>query len=336
VTVRDFLGNPVPNVTVTFAAPSTGASGAFPGSALSATATTNSVGVATAPTFTANGTIGSVKVTATVAGVIAPAVFSLTITALPGTIASVAVAGGGADIAQNTWIVIKGKNLVPSITPAAGVTWSSAPQFASGQMPTQLGGYPVTVTVNNKPAYLYFFCSAATSATCTSDQINVLTPLDSTVGSVPVVVTNGGVATAAFAVNLRAAAPSFPLVGATQYVVATHADYSLVGPTSLSVPGYPFTPAQPGETIILYGFGFGLPTTALINGSSSQAGSLLTLPVIQIGGAPATVTFAGVISPGLYQLNVTVPSTAANGDNLLTCSYNGQSAPAGDLIAIQR
>ena len=334
-TVRDFLGNPVPNVGVTFTAPNSGATGVFPGSALSATVTTNSAGVATAPVFTANGTAGTVKVTATVAGVVAPTVFSLTITPPAGAIASVTVAGGGTDIAQNTWIVIKGTRLVPGNTPAAGVNWSGAPEFASGFMPTQLGGYLVTVTVNNKPAYLYFFCSAETSSTCASDQINVLTPLDNTLGPVPIVVTNNGVATSAFLVNMRPAAPAFALVGATQYIVATHADYSLVGPASLSVPGYPFTPARPGETIILYGFGFGLPAAALTNGSSSQSGSLPVLPVVQIGGAPATVTFAGLIGPGLYQFNVIVPGTAQSGDNSLTCSYNGATSPAGAWIAVQ-
>ena len=46
-------------------------------------------------------------------------------------------------------------------------------------MPTRLGG--VSATVNGKPAYVYWFCSAATTPTCGSDQINVLTPLDDTV-----------------------------------------------------------------------------------------------------------------------------------------------------------
>src|SRR5215831_12777066 len=36
-------------------------------------------------------------------------------------------------------------------------------------------------------------------------------------------------------------------------------------PASLSSPGYPFTPSGPGETITLYGFGFGLPSTALVD-----------------------------------------------------------------------
>lgn len=250
------------------------------------------------------------------------------------TVTSVTVANGGGEIAQNAWMVIQGWNLVPGNVPAGGVTWSSAPEFASGRLPTQLGGYPLTVTVNNKPAYLYFFCSAAGSL-CTTDQINVLTPLDNTTGPVPVVVTTNGIATAAFSVNLRPAAPSFPLIAGTQYMVATHADNTLVGPASLSVPGYPFTPARPGENIVLYGFGFGLPTTPLVDGSSSQSGSLLGVPVVQIGGVAATVSFAGVIGPGLYQLNVIVPSTASSGDNSLTCSYNGATVPLGDLIAIQ-
>ena len=81
---------------------------------------------------------------------------------------SVTVANGGTNIAQNTWIVIKGANLVPSNTPASGVIWSTAPDFAQGKMPTQLGG--VSATVNGKPAFVYFYCSAVTSTVCASDR----------------------------------------------------------------------------------------------------------------------------------------------------------------------
>jgi uncharacterized protein (TIGR03437 family) len=65
------------------------------------------------------------------------------------------VHGNGPGIAQNTYIVIKGANLAPAATAAAGVIWSTAPSFASGLMPTQLNG--VSVTVNNKPAFAYFY-----------------------------------------------------------------------------------------------------------------------------------------------------------------------------------
>ena len=80
--VTDLNGNAVANAVVTFTAPSSGASGTFPGSNLSATATTNSNGIATAPTFTANNTPGGYTVTASVLGVSGTANFSLTNTPL--------------------------------------------------------------------------------------------------------------------------------------------------------------------------------------------------------------------------------------------------------------
>jgi uncharacterized protein (TIGR03437 family) len=197
------------------------------------------------------------------------------------------------------------------------MVWSNAPEFGSGLMPTQLGG--VSVTVNGKPAYVHYV-----SAT----QVNALPPIDAVLGPVEIVVTHGGQSTASYIVNKVPVAPSFPLVGGN-YIVSQHTDYTLVGPPALSSSGYLFTPAKRGETIILYAFGFGLPTTTLVNGSSTQTGPLPVLPTIYIGGSPAMVQFAGVIAPGLYQINVTIPSTAQPGDNQLSCHYNGATAPIG-------
>ena len=225
---------------------------------------------------------------------------------------------------------IKGENLVPQSTPASGVIWSSAPSFATGQMPTQLNG--VSVTVNNKPAFVYFYCSAATDPNCIVDQLNVLTPLDSAAGPVQVVVTSGGASTPPFTVSMQTAAPSFLLFSAG-YVAATHQNGGLVGPSSL-YPGAS-TPASSGEEIAIYSVGFGLPTNTLVNGSSSQSGSLPVMPACTVGGNPAAVAFAGLISPGLYQLNLTIPTSAASGDNAISCTYDGFSTPTGDLIAVQ-
>ncbi len=77
-TVTDSNHNPVSGVAVTFTAPTTGASGTFPGNVLIAIATTNGSGVATAPTFVANGTAGSYTVTAVATGAPTAAVFALT------------------------------------------------------------------------------------------------------------------------------------------------------------------------------------------------------------------------------------------------------------------
>jgi hypothetical protein len=72
-------GNPQNGVSVTFTAPDSGASGAFPGPSATAVASTNSTGVATAPTFTANGTAGGpYNVVASLAAGFPTADFALT------------------------------------------------------------------------------------------------------------------------------------------------------------------------------------------------------------------------------------------------------------------
>jgi uncharacterized protein (TIGR03437 family) len=271
---------------------------------------------------------GQVPVTISSAGAVSQAGVTMMLAALAsgGTpaISSIDTDGGFPTIAQNGWIEIKGSNLAPSSV-GGGMVWNNAPDFAFGQMPTQLAG--VSATVNGKPAFVYFVSPA---------QINVLTPLDSTTGPVQVVVNNNGVSSAPFTIVENAVAPSFPLFTGSHYVIAQHADGALAGSASLSQSGYPVTPVAPDETVVLYAFGFGAPSTPLVNGSSTQSGSLPVLPTIQIGGMQANVAFAGVILPGLYQINVTIPPTAANGDNTVLSSYGGFSSPAGDLITVQQ
>ena len=72
-------------VSVTFTAPASGATGSFSGSN---TVTTDGSGVATAPTFTANGTAGTYNVTATLVGTSLTASFSLKNTASTSTAVS--------------------------------------------------------------------------------------------------------------------------------------------------------------------------------------------------------------------------------------------------------
>lgn len=246
-------------------------------------------------------------------------------------IGSVTTAYGTSTIAQNDWIAIKGTNLVPANTPATGVIWSNAPSFTSGEMPTELG--PIRVTVNGNAAFVYFYCSAATDAACSADQINVLTPLDSTIGPVEVIVSNNGVASAPYTVNMASISPSFLLLNAGGLIVSTHLDGSLIGPANL-YPGLT-TPAQPGEIIVAYGVGFGLPAAPIVNGSAAQSGSLPSTPACQVGGYPADVA-AALISPGLYQFNITIPPIAPNGEVAVVCSYAGSSTLSGNTITVLR
>lgn len=80
VTVVDSNQNPVSGALVTFEVPASGASGTFANGVN--TATTNASGVATSEMFTANGSVGTYTVTATVASGAEPANFTLTNTAI--------------------------------------------------------------------------------------------------------------------------------------------------------------------------------------------------------------------------------------------------------------
>jgi uncharacterized repeat protein (TIGR01451 family) len=85
VTVKDAADVGVLGASVTFQAPASGPSGSFasPCSGTTCVVTANASGVATAPVFTANGTVGGpYNVTATV-GAVGPANFSLTNSATP-------------------------------------------------------------------------------------------------------------------------------------------------------------------------------------------------------------------------------------------------------------
>jgi uncharacterized protein (TIGR03437 family) len=241
-------------------------------------------------------------------------------------ITNVTTAAGFNRIAQNDWIEIKGRNLAPRDTPAGGRDWSLAPEFAEGRMPTELAG--VSVTVNGKPAHVWWFCSAATTPACASDQINVLTPLDDYLGQVPIVVKNGTRSSGAFLRLKDRASPALLLFSAQGAAAATHADGSLVGALNL-FPGFS-TPARPGETISLWGVGFGLPTTPLIAGASRQSGSLPSTPECYLAGLQARVA-AALVSPGLYQINVTIPESAPVGESPFYCGFGGNFITRGGV-----
>jgi uncharacterized protein (TIGR03437 family) len=219
-------------------------------------------------------------------------------------------------LAENTWMVIKGTNLAPDTR-----AWQTS-DFVNGQMPTSLDG--VSVTLNGINAYIYYISPT---------QINVLTPPNLPAGEITVQVDNNGVKSAMAYVAAQQYSPTFFEFGAGPYVVAVHLSGSDVGPTSL-YPGLT-TPAQPGETVVLFANGFGPTSAAVVSGSQSQSGSLPAMPVVTIGGIQATVQFAGLVSPGLYQFNVMVPTNAPAGDDAIVATYNGLSTQPGVLITVQ-
>ncbi len=228
-------------------------------------------------------------------------------------------AGGAATAAPNTWLEIDGTNLAPA---GSTRTWRGS-DFVKGQMPVQLDG--VSVSVNGSLAYPSYISPT---------QINVLTSPDAMSGPVSVRVTVNGVVSSQFTVQAQVTSPSFFAFGGGQYIAATHADGSYLGPATL-YPGTT-TPAKPGEAIILYANGLGAAGKALNLGSSVQSGTLAKAPTVQIGGAAATVQFAGLISPGLFQLNVAVPPQAPDGDLPIVANINGVNTQTGALLSVHK
>jgi triacylglycerol esterase/lipase EstA (alpha/beta hydrolase family) len=75
--VLDSANNPVANALVQFSAPTAGPSGYFSGSLTSVFVLTDANGIAMAPAFTASGKPGQYAITASMAGILSPAVFSI-------------------------------------------------------------------------------------------------------------------------------------------------------------------------------------------------------------------------------------------------------------------
>jgi uncharacterized protein (TIGR03437 family) len=221
-------------------------------------------------------------------------------------------------IAPNTWVEIKGQNLSRVNDTRS---WQDS-DFVNNQMPTSLDN--VSVTVNGKNAFVYYISPT---------QVNILTPPDAMTGNVAVQVTRNGLASPPFSVPAQPLSPSFFVFNGGPYAIATHADTSLAGPASL-YPGS-ITPAKPGESIVLYANGFGPTSQPVVSGSISQSGTLSPMPTVTIGGLPAAVAFAGLISPGLFQLNVTVPQNAPSGDNPVIATINGTPTGPAALITVQ-
>jgi uncharacterized protein (TIGR03437 family) len=222
-------------------------------------------------------------------------------------------------IAPNTWVEIKGANLAPA---SSSRIWRDS-DFSGDQMPTQLDG--VSVTVNRKSAFVYYVSPG---------QLNILTPPDDMPNVVDVVVTNNGVVGATYIVQVQPISPSFFVFNGGPYLAAVHALGGLIGPPNL-LPGVTTTPAKPGERMLLYANGFGPTNNAVVSGLDKQSGSLPQLPLVVIGGKNAQVEFAGLVYPGEFQFNVIVPDVA-DGDQLITATYNGVRTQDGALITIQR
>lgn len=216
--------------------------------------------------------------------------------------------GLGSPVAMGSLVSIFGTNLATTLAAADSVPFS-----------TSLGG--VSVAFGGKPAAMRNVIPGGLS------QLNVQIPFDvlpagQTSGTVNVVVTVNGVASAPKPVSILTAAPGvFSIPAGAGYAVLITSDGKIAAPTSASGSiGFPTRPIARGEGAFFYAAGLGPLSPPLKEGSVDLTAlhNAASLPVVLVGGITAPVAFAGAAPqfPGVYQINITIPQTAPTGDNV--------------------
>jgi uncharacterized protein (TIGR03437 family) len=119
-----------------------------------------------------------------------------------------------------------------------------------------------------------------------------------------------------------------------RYVAAVRADGTYIAPRNL-IAGVPTVPAIPGDTILLFGTGFGPTTPPSPIGQLINAAPLAGQVTVRVGGIAAITQFAGIVSPGEYQFNIVVPN-APDGDNAVSIQIGGSSSQSNAFLTIQR
>ena len=225
-------------------------------------------------------------------------------------------------IQPGAWFTLYGSDLATTTA-----TWI-------GDFPTSLAG--TSVKVNGKDAYLSYVSPG---------QINLQAPDQlNTTGSASVVVTTPR-GTATSSVALAVASPSFHLLDdrhVAGIVLRSNGkgafgggSYDIVGPTGRSL-GYATVAAIPGDTVVLYGGGFGSTTPFVPAGAPYSGAAAAKDPItFTINGRSVTPTWAGMSGAGLFQFNLTIPSGLGSGDQLIQAIVNGVSTPSGVVLALQ-
>ncbi len=210
-----------------------------------------------------------------------------------------AVSGTG--VFLNPQGVVNAASFAPSGNPIApgefialfGAGLAKSQQVAAPPYPLTLNS--VSVQINGKAAPIYFVSTG---------QINCIVPYATTGATATITVNNGGTASNTVTVPLAATAPGMFSVSSngTGAGAIRHADFSVVTAAS---------PALSGETVLIYLTGMGAVTTALADGAGATAAdTTVSQPTVLVGGLQAVVAYSGLAPgfPGLYQMNVTLPS----------------------------
>jgi len=232
------------------------------------------------------------------------------------------VSAGGMQTAlrSGSWGTIFGSNLASNSR-----DWGSA-DFQGVAFPTSLDG--VSVSIGGQAAFI---------RSIGPGQINFQVPDGVGTGQVSLTVTNIAGTSAAATVTVANYAPAFfvgVVANSHNYVAATEAASGgvvYIGPSGS--PGV--QPAKAGDTLTLWGTGFG-PTNPVVAAGSIFNGTAILTDAVQIFVDSVAVTpqFSGTTGAGLYQFNIVVPNVLP-GDHTLKATIAGVSTLDGIWLATQ-
>jgi uncharacterized protein (TIGR03437 family) len=226
-------------------------------------------------------------------------------------VVSASAFGAFSSVAPGSWVEIYGSNLGPSTQ-----GWTGA-DFTGNNAPTMLNG--VSVNIAGQAAFIDYISPT---------QVNAQLPSNiATGGPLQLTVTNANGTSTAVNLTVNATepgllAPASFKIGPNQYVVAQHSDGSYVLPVG-AIAGVASSPAKPGETVVIYGVGFGSVTPNIPAGEIATETNKLTASLqILFENTPAQLPYFGLAPNfvGLYQLNVTVPMVP--GSDLVPFTFN--------------
>jgi len=223
-------------------------------------------------------------------------------------------AAGVADgISTSTWISLMGTNL-SSITRS----WDGT-DFSGDKLPDHLND--VSVEINGTRIPLSYISPT---------QINALVGSDTFTGLVSLVVKTNQGQSVPFTAKKGAYSPAFFVysgTGSFTYVIAqSSATGDYIAPAG-SIAGLTTRPARPGEGITIYGTGFGPTNPAtIVEHLVAQPAATATAVTVHIDNYNAPVSYAGLISPGLYQINLTVPDIPDSFYSITANVGNGQTS----------
>jgi len=228
-------------------------------------------------------------------------------TNLPAISAIVSAADGSQPVAPGELVSIYGQNL-------------SATSLSAGSIPLGTALGDACLGANGTPIPLLYV---------SPNQINAQLPFNLTGNGSLTIHTPSGLSNT-FSFSTQPTAPSVFMSGSAGpdtglALIVRNDNGQLVTPTN---------PIHPKDSVIIYLTGMGLTTPAIAAGQaapSSPLANAAAAPIVTLGGAKLTVTYAGLApgEVGVYQINATVPASVPQG--LSIPLVIGQGGPSTTL-----